>query len=79
MENPYSTKKQWSASEISYLKSEYPDAETIKIAEYQDRNYDSVRIKAQSLGLRKTSFAKRKINKRCGKKTQCNPVAKGEG
>lgn len=79
IKNPHSGKKRWTPEEIRYLKAEYPHIETMKVAIYLDRNYDSVRIKAQELRLKKTPFAKRKINSKCGKKRFCKPITKGEG
>lgn len=60
IKNPYCTRKPWRESAISYLKSEYPHVETIKIAGYFGRNYDVVAKKVGRLGLRKTSQMKSK-------------------
>ena len=79
IKNPHSTRRRWTKKEIRYLKAEFPHIETMKIAVYLNRNYDSVRIKAQELGLKKTDFTKRKIRRKAGKKTLCNSATKGKG
>ena len=62
--NPNTGKRRWSPKEIAYLRSEYPHMETFRIARFLGRNYKSVRRKAESLGLRKTSLTRRKILKK---------------
>ena len=64
IKNPHSTRRQWTAAEIAYLKAEFPHIETMKIAVYLDRNYSSVEQMARRLELKKTTFAKRKILRR---------------
>jgi hypothetical protein len=67
--NPYSTRKPWNAPEISYLKNEYPNTETIKISTYLKRNYTSVHNMARKLGLKKSKWYLSMIRRRTGKKT----------
>ena len=43
-----------------YPKTEFPYIETMKIGVYLDRNYDAVRKKAERLGLKKTTFTRKK-------------------
>lgn len=78
IKNPHNGRKKWTAREISYLKAEYPNMETMTIAHYLKRNYNSVCRKAEQLGLKKNHFTKRKINRRCGDGSFCIPVMKGE-
>jgi hypothetical protein len=79
IKNPHSTRRTWTDREIEYLKAEYPHCETMSIAHYMGRNYNSVRRKAQELKLKKTLFTKRKINLKSGSRTLCNGTTKGEG
>jgi len=53
IKNPHETKRRWTKNEIDYLKAEYPSTDTVKIAGYLNRNYDSVRLKASRLKLKK--------------------------
>lgn len=78
IKNPYTTRKSWSREEIAYLKAEYPNMETMTIAHFLERNYKSVCRKAECLGLKKTSFTKRKIQRRCGEKTFYKPAIRGD-
>lgn len=78
IKNPHSTKRKWTPEEIRYLKAEFPHIETMKIAVFLNRNYNSVKNMANRLKLTKTNFTKRKINRKCGKKTFCKPVMKGD-
>jgi len=76
--NPHSARKRWTESEISYLKAEYPNMETMSIAHYLGRNHESVKQKAKRLGLKKVPFTNRKIRGKVGKKTFCKSVMKGK-
>lgn len=56
IKNPHTIRRRWTQREIRYLRSEFPHIETMKLAVYLNRNYDSVQQKAKRLGLRKTTF-----------------------
>lgn len=73
IKNPNTGKKRWSPKEIAYLRSEYQHTETFCIARYLGRNYKAVTRKAESLGLKKTSFTRRKIQRKNSPMTPRNP------
>jgi len=78
IKNPHSNRRKWTGPEIEYMKAEYPCMETIKIAGYLGRNYESVRQMAKKLGLKKSPAAIRKINRRNAKKTFYKPMFSGD-
>jgi len=60
IKNPHSTRRGWTMEEIRYLTNEFPHIETMGIALKLNRNYDAVRKKAQRIGLKKTTFTRKK-------------------
>ena len=64
IKNPHSTRRRWTDEEIRYLTNEFPHIETMGIAMKLNRNYDAVRKKAQRLGLKRTTFTRKKILKK---------------
>jgi len=49
------------------MKAEYPHKETIRIAGFLGRNYNSVARMAEKLGLKKSTGTRAKINRRNNK------------
>ncbi len=68
IKNPYHQRKPWTGQEIAYLKAEFPHKETMKIAGYLNRNYNSVARMAERLGLQKTPGCRSRINRYNNKK-----------
>jgi len=68
IKNPYPYRRPWTGAEITYLKAEYPHKETIKIAGYLERNYNSVEAMARRLNLKKNPWVLSRIRRRCKKK-----------
>jgi len=66
--NPFTVRKPWTGAEIKYMKSEYPHKETLRIAGYLGRNYNSVETMARRLNLKKTPWTLSKIRRRNKKK-----------
>ena len=77
IKNPHSSRRKWTGPEIEYLKAEYPCMETIKIAGYLGRNYNSVECMARRLNLKKSPATIRKILRRNAKKTLYKPLFPG--
>jgi len=63
---PPKNNKRWTRTEIELLKDWWPDHESKKVANWLGRSYQSVKVKAVRLGLKKSPLQIRKTQKRAG-------------